>query len=660
MYEGGERAAVAAVGTDRRLGCPSHDDLLDRIVACEREIAAAQARQLALIAEFARSRPPSVGEHPQAGASEFAVDELAVELRLSRLAAGARLVLAVTLADRLPGTAAALAAGDLDLPKVRAVADATSTLDPPATLAVEARVLPRAVTQTVGQLRASLTRAVLAVDPAGGQVRHERAAAERRVAIAALPDGMAELWALLPAPAASAVYTAIDLHARRTGHPADVPIDARRADALLELVTRHALPTHPTPITTVPTSAVSTSAAPTSAVPSSATPSGAVPTGAVPSSAVPSGVVPSGVVPTSAVSTSAAPTSAVPSSATPSGVVPSSVVPSSVVPSSVVPSSVVPSSAVPSSAAPSGAVLTSAAPTDVVPISEATGAALISKAPGDGPVAGAASGSAASGSAAPGTAAPGSAALGSAAPISAVPISDAPGSPVLGSAVPDSAMVAGRPALAPLVQVTVAASTLLGLDDQPGELAGHGPIPAELARQVAADPTGTWRRILTDPATGAILDVGHRSYRPPRPLARFVTARDGTCRFPSCRQPARRCDLDHVTPWPDGPTAAANLISLCRHHHRLKHSGRWAVTADRDGAVTWTAPTGRTYGTRPSPVTDPAPRRQPPPTAPPGHGRPLSVPPDGRAWASAPGGSAGGAANSPVAGRYAAVGSTSS
>ena len=30
----------------------------------------------------------------------------------------------------------------------------------------------------------------------------------------------------------------------------------------------------------------------------------------------------------------------------------------------------------------------------------------------------------------------------------------------------------------PAIQVTVAASTLLGLDDQPGELAGHGPIPA--------------------------------------------------------------------------------------------------------------------------------------------------------------------------------------
>src|SRR5206468_3387662 len=49
---------------------------------------------------------------------------------------------------------------------------------------------------------------------------------------------------------------------------------------------------------------------------------------------------------------------------------------------------------------------------------------------------------------------------------------------------------------APQVQVTVALSTLLGLDDQPGELTGHGPIPAVLARELAHDPTGTWRRLL--------------------------------------------------------------------------------------------------------------------------------------------------------------------
>src|SRR6266516_3586989 len=40
----------------------------------------------------------------------------------------------------------------------------------------------------------------------------------------------------------------------------------------------------------------------------------------------------------------------------------------------------------------------------------------------------------------------------------------------------------------PAVQVTIALSTLLGLDDQPGELAGHGPIPASVARRTPPTP----------------------------------------------------------------------------------------------------------------------------------------------------------------------------
>ena len=38
----------------------------------------------------------------------------------------------------------------------------------------------------------------------------------------------------------------------------------------------------------------------------------------------------------------------------------------------------------------------------------------------------------------------------------------------------------------PSVQVTVALSTLLGLDEQPGDLDGSGPIPASVARRIAA------------------------------------------------------------------------------------------------------------------------------------------------------------------------------
>jgi hypothetical protein len=66
----------------------------------------------------------------------------------------------------------------------------------------------------------------------------------------------------------------------------------------------------------------------------------------------------------------------------------------------------------------------------------------------------------------------------------------------------------------PQVNVTVAASTLLGIDDQPAELDGHGPIPAVLARALAVDPTGTWRRLLTDDH-GRLVDVTSHTYRPP-------------------------------------------------------------------------------------------------------------------------------------------------
>ncbi len=46
-------------------------------------------------------------------------------------------------------------------------------------------------------------------------------------------------------------------------------------------------------------------------------------------------------------------------------------------------------------------------------------------------------------------------------------------------------------------------------------------------------------------------------------------------------------------PWPTGPTDAANLISLCRRHHRVKQRFGWTVRLAVDGTCTWTDPTGR-------------------------------------------------------------------
>ncbi|MGH4024606.1 MAG: DUF222 domain-containing protein [Pseudonocardiaceae bacterium] len=158
----------------------------------------------------------------------------------------------------------------------------------------------------------------------------------------------------------------------------------------------------------------------------------------------------------------------------------------------------------------------------------------------------------------------------------------------------------------PLVSVIVPISTLLGLDQHPGELVGYGPIPAHLAREIAAE--GTWRRLLTDPASGVLLDHGRTTYTPPAGLADFVRARDVYCRHPGCGQRAATADLDHHVPWPDGPTSAHNLYAYCRHHHLTKTlAPGWRVDQHPDDTVTWTTPTGHTYTSHPT-TTAPTPR----------------------------------------------------
>lgn len=145
--------------------------------------------------------------------------------------------------------------------------------------------------------------------------------------------------------------------------------------------------------------------------------------------------------------------------------------------------------------------------------------------------------------------------------------------------------------IGPAVSVSVALSTLLGLDEQSGELNGQ-PIPAELARVLAHDTNGTWRRLITD-ELGQLLDLGRRSYRPGVALRDYVVARDRTCRFPDCHRRAVNCELDHVTPWQDGGrTSADNLVALCSRHHHLKHEAPgWRVRRASSGEVEWASPT---------------------------------------------------------------------
>jgi hypothetical protein len=156
------------------------------------------------------------------------------------------------------------------------------------------------------------------------------------------------------------------------------------------------------------------------------------------------------------------------------------------------------------------------------------------------------------------------------------------------------------------VLLTVPASVIMGISNGPGELAGYGPITADLARQLAADTT--WRRVITNPVDGTVLSVDTTTYRPGAVLTRHIETRDQTCRFRGCRQPAVRCHLDHTNRHPIGRTCHHNLGPLCEHHHQFKHALDDALAHLRQphpGTFTWTMPTGHTYTVKPPALAPP-------------------------------------------------------
>ena len=125
-------------------------------------------------------------------------------------------------------------------------------------------------------------------------------------------------------------------------------------------------------------------------------------------------------------------------------------------------------------------------------------------------------------------------------------------------------------------------------------------VPALTAWALAAG--GTWRRLVTAPASGVVIDVGRTRYRPPAGLADLVRARDRACVFPTCQTPACRCDIDHLTAWSQGGTTSLdNLATLCEAHHRLKHTPGWALTRDQaNGTLSWHTPDKTVYQRHPN------------------------------------------------------------
>ena len=144
------------------------------------------------------------------------------------------------------------------------------------------------------------------------------------------------------------------------------------------------------------------------------------------------------------------------------------------------------------------------------------------------------------------------------------------------------------------ISVAIDLPTLMGLAENPGQLAGYGAIPASVARRLAAD--GNWQRFVSDPTTGNLLDFGREKYTPPQELVDYLLARDRICRFPGCRRTGQSSDIDHAQSWETGgETNPANLGLLCRRHHRMKTHGGWSLESNPDGSCLWKSPKGKTF-----------------------------------------------------------------
>ncbi|WP_313814074.1 DUF222 domain-containing protein [Glutamicibacter sp.] len=161
------------------------------------------------------------------------------------------------------------------------------------------------------------------------------------------------------------------------------------------------------------------------------------------------------------------------------------------------------------------------------------------------------------------------------------------------------AMIDGWPAgggttLHTKVAITIPAVQLLA-DRKKGiaELEGYGPIPMGVALNLASEAPSILR-VLTDPWTGAVIDVERSKYRPPQALRDLLRYRDQTCQFPGCNKTPENSEMDHVDDWAKGGhTNQGNLKLLCKQHQMFKHALGWKYRFTPDGAVTWYSPMGQ-------------------------------------------------------------------
>ena len=152
---------------------------------------------------------------------------------------------------------------------------------------------------------------------------------------------------------------------------------------------------------------------------------------------------------------------------------------------------------------------------------------------------------------------------------------------------------AQMPVVAPTTQVVVHVdeAVLKGAATGGRSRIEDGPwLPLASVRRLSCDSDA----VTITERDGLPIDVGriHRLITPRLRLA--LQSRDQGCRFPGCSVPAPRTDGHHLQHWIDGGrTDLANLVSLCRFHHRRHHEGQFRIQRDGPGRFIFTGADGK-------------------------------------------------------------------
>ncbi|MBW3651577.1 MAG: HNH endonuclease [Actinobacteria bacterium] len=155
-----------------------------------------------------------------------------------------------------------------------------------------------------------------------------------------------------------------------------------------------------------------------------------------------------------------------------------------------------------------------------------------------------------------------------------------------------------------LVAVHVDAEVLASDTEGRCELEDGPALAAETARRLGCDAAVV---AVVEDGRGTPLDVGRKTRSIPPAVRRALQVRDGGCRFPGCTN-RRFVDGHHIRHWAaGGETSLANLVLLCRRHHRAVHEGGYTAeaTADPHDPVRFLRPDGTLLGEQSElPATD--------------------------------------------------------